>query len=110
MLPAEECREIRESVEKMPNEKLREKLREYPSIRAQLDDNKAVARKLALEGCTGVQIGSDESGLDRRADELIVKLVRNTITRSERAEFVTLQMIRVELMVPEFLRQRRFTG
>lgn len=93
MLDQVQSHEIQSGIRRLTNEELRTKVRANPWVEKRLAECGEMAQFTSLE-----------SLIDQRRKELIGNLAREEITTAERREFVELDTIRVQLMIPQRLR------
>ena len=105
MLSHPEMLQIEKVIKPLTRQQLRDRAYSNLAISRQVEATRKKSAELGLSGWD--QYTSVEWYIDQRLCELIGKSAKNEISETERREFVELQIIRSELMVPEFARTRK---
>ncbi len=101
MLDHVESAHIRDSVRSLTAQQLRAKIHASPWVQKRLGE---IREKASEFGPVDLSLlVSTEWLIDERKRELIAKFARGEITQNERREFVELNSIRVQMMMPRHL-------
>lgn len=98
MLDTAEGRSIQEAIWKLSRPQMLAKVHANPSIKKSLGEIREKGSEFGPIDLS--QFVSTEWLIDERKRELIGKLARREITQDERREFVELDCIRVQMMMP----------